>query len=114
MKIRFLTLLTTLVFLGFTVTAFAAKPVCPDGSCNGNETLASCPEDCGDVPPTPDPTPDPTTLTQCEKYLCLASVDKWDRPAARSYVEDTFGSNGSYTKIPPKVFGDILAALSEG
>jgi hypothetical protein len=45
--------------------------------------------------------------------MCLASVDKWDRPAARSYVEDTFGSNGSYTKIPPKVFGDILAGLPE-
>jgi hypothetical protein len=69
-----------------------------------------------DPPPTPGSTPDPTTLTPCDdtgKVLCLASVDKWDRPAARSYVEDTFGSSGSYTKIPPKVFGDILAALPE-
>jgi hypothetical protein len=74
------------------------------------------PNGCGD-PPTPGSPPDPTTLTACEatgKVLCLASVDKWDRPAARSYVEDTFGTAGSYTKIPPNVFGDILAALSEG
>jgi len=44
--------------------------------------------------------------------MCLASVDKWDRPAARLYVEDRFGAKGSYTKIPPNVFGNILAALS--
>jgi hypothetical protein len=46
MKIRYLTLLTTLVFLGFTVSAFAGKPVCPgDPRCKpddggGDETTA--------------------------------------------------------------------------
>ena len=43
---RFLTLLTTLAFLGFSVSTFAGKPLCPDGSCNGNETPTSCPVDC--------------------------------------------------------------------
>jgi hypothetical protein len=52
--------------------------------------------------------------------MCLASVGKWDRPAARYYVERTFPRSeepntisGSFTKIPPNVFGNILAALSE-
>ncbi len=64
----------------------------------------------------PGSTPGPTTLTRCVdtgKLFCLASVDKWDRPAARLYVEETFGTNGSYTQIPPNVFGNILAALSD-
>jgi hypothetical protein len=43
---QFFTLLTALAFLGFTVSAIAGKPSCPDGSCNGNETPASCPVDC--------------------------------------------------------------------
>jgi len=77
-------------------------------------------EPCGPTDPT-DPT-DPTTLTPCPaNFMCLASVDKWDRPAARYYVEDTFPIisegqdtiNGSFTKIPPNVFGNILAALPE-
>ena len=59
MNIRFLTLLTTLTFLGFSVTAIAkGKPFCPDGSCNGNETPTSCPADCdggGDTSDAPDP-----------------------------------------------------------
>jgi hypothetical protein len=46
MNTRFLTVLITLAFLGFTVSAIAGKPLCPDGSCNGNETPASCPADC--------------------------------------------------------------------
>jgi hypothetical protein len=46
MNTRFLTVLTTLAFLSFFVSAFAAKPLCPDGACNGNETPASCPADC--------------------------------------------------------------------
>jgi hypothetical protein len=46
MNTRFLTVLTTLAFIGFSVSAFAAKPFCPDGSCNGNETPTSCPDDC--------------------------------------------------------------------
>jgi len=46
MNTRFLTVLTTLAFIGFSVSAFAAKPLCPDESCNGNETPTSCPDDC--------------------------------------------------------------------
>jgi hypothetical protein len=49
MNTRYLTLLTTLVFLGFTVCALAEKPFCGDGVCKGkNETPASCPDDCRD------------------------------------------------------------------
>jgi len=65
--------------------------------------------------------PDPTTLADCPQgFMCLASVGKWDRPAARYYAERAFPATdrseieGSYTKIPPNVFGNILAALSEG
>ena len=78
------------------------------------EGIEHGPHLCG--PPTPPPdTTDPTTLTPCpDGFMCLASVDKWDRPAARLYVEETFGPDGSYTQIPPNVFGNILAALSEG
>jgi cysteine-rich repeat protein len=31
--------------------AWAAKPFCGDGKCNGGETPASCPADCGEPPP---------------------------------------------------------------
>ena len=123
--------------LMFAVSPVSAAPVtCDPNFCDQDgddyyRVHKRCPADCGDSEgidcddsnpsapadplacETPGSTPDPTTLTPCEKYLCLASVDKWDRPAARSYVEDTFGDDGSYTKIPPKVFGDILAGLPE-
>jgi hypothetical protein len=49
MKIRYLTLLTTLVFLGFTVSAFAKgnkPPRCGDGACTDPETADSCSVDC--------------------------------------------------------------------
>jgi hypothetical protein len=66
MKARFLTVLTTLAFLGFTVCALAAKPipVCGDGVCKGkNENVNSCPSDCdsgGGGEPLPVTMPDNT------------------------------------------------------
>lgn len=101
MRNRYLMLLITLAFLGFSVSVLAGK------KCDADPTHPSC---GGSTDPT-----DPTTLTPCpEGFMCLASVDKWDRPAARYYVEDTFPSTGIYTKIPPNVFGNILAAHTEG
>ncbi len=53
---RFLTVLISLVFIGFTVCALAAKPFCGDGVCRKNETVNSCPLDCdsggGGEPPS--------------------------------------------------------------
>jgi hypothetical protein len=46
MNTRLLAWLTGLAFIGFSASAIAAKPTCPDGSCNGNEDQNSCPADC--------------------------------------------------------------------
>ena len=69
----------------------------------------------GHTCPDPGPTPtDPSNLPSCDRLLCLASVGKWRKPAARLYAERFGGpGDGSYTEIPPKRFDDILAALSE-
>jgi hypothetical protein len=123
--------------LVFAVSPVSAAPICvdADGDLYYKFHRKHCPEgddpddsncniipkgadvlnpDCDD-PSTPGSTPDPTTLTRCEdteKSFCLASVGKWHKPAARLYVENKFGATGSYTEIPPNVFGNILAALS--
>src|SRR5210317_2119771 len=50
-------LLATLILaLGLAVggDAFAAKPFCGDGKCNGGETAASCSVDCSVEPPPED------------------------------------------------------------
>jgi cysteine-rich repeat protein len=44
--------LVAVMMLGASA-AWAAKPVCGDSKCNGGETPASCPADCG-TPPPPD------------------------------------------------------------
>ncbi|MEJ2245141.1 MAG: DUF4215 domain-containing protein, partial [Acidobacteriota bacterium] len=55
MKTRFGFL--SIVLLSFTyflaANAWAKKPVCNDGICNGNETAGTCPVDCS-VPPPPE------------------------------------------------------------
>lgn len=51
--------------------AWAAKPFCDDGKCNGGETPASCPQDCGEAPP-----PD-----VCGDGICGASEDYLGCPA---------------------------------
>ena len=90
---------------------FVLGIVIPNESFACHREVPHGPHTCPDPGPTPT---DPLNLTPCDRLLCLASVGKWSKPAARLYAE-RFGDsgNGSYTEIPPKKFDDILAALSE-
>jgi hypothetical protein len=102
MKARYLILITTLAFLGFSVTAVA------DRCLDYDEDHKHCVQE---------PEPDPLTLPVCDKSqpqpeynFCIASVGKWHRQAARDYAADY---QGSYTEIHSGDFDNILAALSE-
>jgi hypothetical protein len=103
MKARYLILLTTLAFLGFSVSAVAHP--CQDG----DDPLDH--KHCRDAPTSP---PEPLTLPVCDHdeqlLFCIASVGKWHRQAASDYAAVR---GGSYTEIHSGDFDNILAALPE-
>ena len=67
--------------------ALAAKPVCGNEICEGNESK-SCPQDCGDIT---DPPPSPGGIESCG---CDTGLDSSAARAGRAYVRDlTVGTN---------------------
>ncbi len=87
--------------------------VIPNESFACHKDVPHGPHTCDPPDPEPDPPPpDPTTLTECDRWLCIASVGKWHRLAARFYAEgmEKGGVPGSYTEIPPNDFGNIILA----
>lgn len=50
----------------FDISGCTQIPPCGNGSCSGGESCQSCPQDCGQCPPTPPPPPPPPPPTEKE------------------------------------------------
>jgi poly(3-hydroxybutyrate) depolymerase len=71
-----------LLLSAFAGNAVAAKPLCGNNICEGNESK-SCPTDCGDDPPPPPPPPEPA-----ESCGCSGGLSSSEAKAGRTYVRD--------------------------